>query len=134
MTKNKKNKRAPMRLCRDESCTLPHEHEAHDKVYDIGAHLDRVRGILVERGTTRDKPGGERSMARCVRIFNAMAGRDLTAADGWRFMIALKLARMSTGKYKPDDYDDHTGYSALLAEEARAEHLSQQRPQRSKRK
>jgi hypothetical protein len=111
----------PLRLCRDPACVLPHEHEAHDKVYDIAAHLDRVRAILCERGTTRDKPGGERSMARCVRIYNAMTGRDLTAADGWRFMLALKLARMSTGKYKADDYDDLSGYSALLAEEARAE-------------
>jgi hypothetical protein len=40
-------------------------------------------------------------------------------------MACLKLARMQTGKYKQDDYDDHTGYSALMAEEARREHEKQ---------
>jgi len=125
MANYKKGKRVlvrrPLRQCTDEHCTLPHAHEAHDKAYSVSAHLDRVKGIIGERGATRDKPGGERSMARCVRIFNAKTNRDLSAAEGWIFMMSLKESRMATGKYKADDYDDLTGYSALLAEEARAE-------------
>ena len=117
--------RRELRTCGDPNCTLPHEHEAHDKVYDVRAHLSRVGELIGERGQTRDLAKGERSMARCVRIFNAATGRDLSAREGWLFMLSLKLARMGAGKYKRDDYDDHTGYSALMAEEAEREHEKQ---------
>lgn len=83
--------------------------------------LQRAAEILRERGESRDLNEGERSMQRCVRIFNAITGQAMSVSDGWRFMIALKLARMMAGKYKEDDYDDLTGYSALLAEEAHKE-------------
>lgn len=79
--------------------------------------LARASNILKERGTSRDLQDGERSMVRCVRIFNAMTDHTISTADGWRFMIALKLSRMAAGKYKEDDYDDLIGYAALLAEE-----------------
>jgi hypothetical protein len=76
---------------------------------------------LQERGSSRDLPQGERSMTRAVRIFNATTtGTQLSVADGWRFMLSLKLARMMAGKYKEDDYDDLIGYAALLAEEEAA--------------
>lgn len=83
-------------------------------VYD---RIHKVADILQERGTSRDLPQGERSMPRAVAIFNAMTRGAMSVADGWRFMLALKLARMMAGKYKEDDYDDLIGYAALLAEE-----------------
>lgn len=83
----------------------------------IDERLAKVAGIIAERGTSRDLPRGERSIAKACAIFNAITGHSLSVPDGWRFMIALKLARMSAGKYKEDDYDDLIGYSALLAEE-----------------
>jgi hypothetical protein len=118
----RKQAASQLRACRDRACKIPHEHEAHDKVYDVTEHLDAVRAVIGERGNTRDLAKGERSMARCVRAFNAVTGRDLSAREGWLFMACLKLARMQTGRYKQDDYLDHTGYSALMAEEARREH------------
>lgn len=117
----------PLRLCRDEGCKIPEEHEAHDKVYDVSAHLEAVAATIGERGKTRDLAKGERSMARCVRMFNAATGRDLSAREGWLFMLCLKTARMATGRYKEDDYLDHTGYSALMAEEAKREEEARQR-------
>lgn len=65
-------------------------------------------------------------MAKTCSIFAAITGHQISVADGWRFMIALKLARMSTGKYKEDDYDDLIGYSALLAEEKAGEVIVEQ--------
>lgn len=115
-----------LRPCVDADCKIPHEHEAHDKLYDVNAHLDAVRAVIGERGRTRDLAKGERSMARCVRAFNAITGRDMSAREGWLFMACLKLARMQTGRYKHDDYLDHTGYSTLMAEEARREHEKQE--------
>lgn len=114
-----------MRNCEDSSCKIPEPHEAHDKVYDVRAHLAAVAEVIGERGQTRDLAKGERSMARCVRIFNAATGRDLAAREGWLFMIALKIARMGAGRYKEDDYLDLSGYAALMAEEAKREQEKQ---------
>lgn len=120
---------AYLRRCTDDACKIPEAHEAHDKVYDVSAHLDAVAAVIGDRGKTRDLAKGERSMARCVRMFNAATGRDLSAREGWLFMLCLKLARMATGKYKDDDYLDHTGYSALMAEEAKREQQAKEQAQ-----
>jgi hypothetical protein len=79
-------------------------------------HLDAVKGIIEQRGKERDLPEGERSMERAVAIFNVMTGRDLWEAEGWKFMMALKLSRQQAGSFKLDDYHDLIGYAALLAE------------------
>lgn len=80
-------------------------------------------GILVEaadaisqRGTLRDQPDGERSMARTVAAFNALTGQSLSEADGWTFMIVLKAARAQAGRPHRDDYVDLAGYAALAGE------------------
>jgi hypothetical protein len=73
--------------------------------------------VLAERGAERDQ-NGERSMARAVHIFNAMAPEDglsMTEKEGWLFMIALKLARAERSD-NPDHYVDLVGYIALLGE------------------
>jgi len=72
--------------------------------------------LMVERGKDRDKPDGERSMARCVKAFNAMTGHNLTEEDGWLFMVYLKHSRMRAGKFRQDDYEDAVAYEALMAE------------------
>ena len=71
---------------------------------------------LADRAQQRDTPTGERSMARAVSIFKAWTGVELSEADGWRFMVALKQAREVQGGLHADDYIDICGYSALLAE------------------
>lgn len=89
--------------------------------YTAARHLGHVLGLLIERGSRRDLPKGERTIPRVVQAFNIITGHKLTKAQGWLFMCLVKAVRMSSGKYTPDDYDDHTGYSALMAEQARAE-------------
>jgi hypothetical protein len=81
--------------------------------------LEEAKKTLIQRGADYDGKGyqgGERSMAHTVQIFEAWTGVKLSEADGWRFMIALKMARSMTGKPKLDSYVDLAGYSALLGE------------------
>lgn len=74
--------------------------------------LDRLQSAAQER----DAPDGERSMARAVKIFNAWTGNDMSEADGWSFMVALKQARSVQGNFVADDGVDMAGYVALLFE------------------
>lgn len=71
---------------------------------------------LVQRGHEYDAAGEERSMAKVVEIFNAITDNDLTETEGWTFMLALKLARMTRGKSKLDTFVDLSAYAALLGE------------------
>lgn len=71
---------------------------------------------LEQRGTDYDQPQGERSMAACVRIYNAVTGQQMTERQGWMFMVALKLARSMKGAPKADTYIDMAAYAALLGE------------------
>lgn len=78
----------------------------------------KAAALMEDRGKERDQADGERSMARCVRAFNAMTGANLTVEEGWLFMVYLKHARMRGGRFKLDDYEDAVAYEALMAEEA----------------
>ena len=82
------------------------------------AFCHKAAELMEDRGTERDQANGERSMARCVKAFNAMTGHALSVEDGWLFMIYLKHSRMRGGAFKLDDYEDAVAYEALMAEEA----------------
>lgn len=84
--------------------------------------LAAAQETLRKRATTRDQPGGERSMARAVAAFNALTGHKLSTREGWMFMVALKSARACTpgGRHNADDYLDGAAYFALAGEEAEA--------------
>jgi hypothetical protein len=84
--------------------------------------FDDAKATIIQRGTERDQPDGERTIPRCVTAFNAITGHKLSNTDGWLFMSILKQCRSVQGKYKYDDYRDGVGYAALRAEEARMEH------------
>lgn len=71
---------------------------------------------LHDRATSRDQPQGERSMSRCVRIFNAATDLELTESQGWLFMECLKTARSLQGGFSADDYVDGAAYTALRGE------------------
>lgn len=77
---------------------------------------------MKDRAAQRDtqtvgaQAGGERSMAATVRAFNALTGKNLTEAEGWEFMILLKLVRGRQGAFRADDYVDAAAYAALLGE------------------
>ena len=73
---------------------------------------------IEDRAASRDQPEGERSMARAVKAFNAMFGKDLTEVQGWQFMEILKMSRSAAGTHNPDDYEDAAAYAALAGEAA----------------
>jgi hypothetical protein len=81
------------------------------------AFLEESVNVMKQRAALRDAPGGERSMAKTVAIFNAWTGNTLSVEDGWRFMIALKQAREIQGSFNADDYTDAAAYFGLLGEE-----------------
>lgn len=81
------------------------------------AFLQNAIDLLRERGKQYDQPSGERSMGKTVAAFNAIAGRDLSEAEGWLLMLLLKQVRQwQTGTYHKDSAEDSVSYSALLAE------------------
>jgi hypothetical protein len=84
---------------------------AYEMLYDAAT-------IIKDRGEQRDRPQGERSMARAVQAFNAIVGGDarMTELEGWLFMCCLKMSRSTAGRVCIDDYMDLAGYAALAAE------------------
>lgn len=69
-----------------------------------GTTLPTAPDLLIEaadtignRSAERDNGDGERSMNRAVQMFNAWRGQrghsPMCEADGWAFMVFLKLAR-----------------------------------------
>ena len=73
---------------------------------------------MEDRAKTYDGPSGERSMEKCVSMFNSLTGHQLSAEQGWHFMTCLKLVRSQQGGYRADNYVDGTAYFALAGEQA----------------
>ena len=80
--------------------------------------LVAAQGHLGARGVTYDKPAGERSMERTVKVFAALTDIQLTEEQGWCFMEVLKQVRSLQGKFKADNYEDLASYAALRGETA----------------
>ena len=80
--------------------------------------LERGAQHMRDRAAQRDKPDGERSMARAVAAFNAQEGTSLTEEQGWRFMVQLKYSRACAGVFVADDYEDMAAYAGLAGEAA----------------
>ena len=80
--------------------------------------LNRAASLMADRARDYDQPGGERSMERAVAAFNAVTGLDLSEADGWLFMVQLKLvrSRSAKGPARVDSCEDAVAYAALMAE------------------
>lgn len=80
--------------------------------------LAHAQELLRERGKTYDRDGREeRSMARIVAIYNTLHGAQMTEAQGWSFMLCLKMARLfSAPDFHRDSAEDAIAYSALMAE------------------
>ena len=79
--------------------------------------LKRASDLMIERAVQYDSPGGERSMEKIVNSFNALTGKDLTEAQGWMFMVLLKLVRDNTRVVgHKDSCDDLIAYAALYGE------------------
>lgn len=82
------------------------------------AILHAASGHMAARAKQYDCPGGERSMAAAVEAFNALTGHRLTEAQGWMFMVCLKLSRSQTAPRHADNYEDGCAYIALQGEAA----------------
>ena len=79
--------------------------------------LKRASDLMIERAVQYDSPEGERSMEKIVNSFNALTGKDLTEAQGWMFMVLLKLVRDNTRvNGHKDSCDDLIAYAALYGE------------------
>lgn len=79
--------------------------------------LRKAEEIMRERGKQYDQAGGERSMEKIVNTFNAATGHTLTEAQGWMFMIFLKLVRdNSRTEGHQDSCEDLVAYSSLYGE------------------
>ena len=81
--------------------------------------LEKAAQHMRDRAATYDKPEGERSMGKTVAAFNAIAGRDLTTAEGWLMLAVLKQVRAFHNPAVPhvDSLEDGPAYLALMAEE-----------------
>lgn len=80
-------------------------------------YLRRAANIMDERGKQYDKPGGERSMGKCVAAFNIITGRELTEAEGWLLLQILKDVRQwQRPGFHLDSAEDCIAYAALKAE------------------
>jgi len=80
--------------------------------------LNAAEKHLADRGTTYDKPKGERSMGKTIAMFNLLTENSLTVEQGYLFMVVLKLVRSQQGLFKADNYEDGAAYFALACEEA----------------
>lgn len=83
------------------------------KAYEF---LEDAASQMKDRAVQRDQASGERSMAQTVAAFNALTGKELSEAEGWEFMILLKMVRGRQGNFRADDYVDVAAYGALLGE------------------
>lgn len=90
--------------------------ESVDKTERAHTFLEEGAKQMAARAVLRDQPQGERSMTAIVNTFNALTKHSLTEAEGWEFMVILKLVRGRQGSYNRDDYVDGSAYIGLLGE------------------
>jgi 2-oxo-4-hydroxy-4-carboxy--5-ureidoimidazoline (OHCU) decarboxylase len=77
--------------------------------------LERASKLISD---DRDKEYGsaQENFQRIADIWTAIKGEQFTASDVGLFMIAVKLARLSTNPKHIDSYLDIAGYAALTGE------------------
>ena len=92
------------------------EKRTRELAVDAVALLREGIDTLGNRAAERDMEK-ERSMARIVATFNTLTGHALTEADGWCFMVVLKLGRHYANKRGTrDTFVDGAAYIALMGE------------------
>tara|TARA_R100001463_G_scaffold65363_1_gene118607 strand:+ start:114 stop:383 length:270 start_codon:yes stop_codon:yes gene_type:complete len=77
--------------------------------------LEEAHKILYERSEEKSRMYGpfEEGMKRAAQIFSGMTGRNMTASDMYKAMVALKLSRESY-HHKEDNLLDAVAYLATL--------------------
>ena len=134
-----------LQSCKTIGCTTPSFIDAHQHDYcpncrekyavpslDLGVtpptampdsklaqdFLAKAHHHMQNRAVEYDAPAGERSMEKTVMAFNALTGQDLSETEGWLFMMTLKMARSTQGRFKADNYEDLAAYASLAGESA----------------
>ncbi len=87
--------------------------------------LTAAAGHIDGRGVSYDSKDGERSMESAVGAFKCATGVEMTAEQGWLFMLLLKVVRSQKGDFKLDNYEDGAAYFALAGEQAEKDIFSQ---------
>ena len=83
-----------------------------------GAFLGEANATMMQRGKQYDSEGGERSFAAAAAAFNAIKGKDLTAADIALVQVCIKLVRSEIRKAPHrDSLLDGVAYMSLYSEE-----------------
>ena len=94
-------------------------HPAPQSGLSATALLAKAAETLNQRGVDYDNPkAGERSIPGVVRLFNTATGASVTEAEGWLFMLFLKVVRSQQSPDKVDNFVDLIGYAALYGESA----------------
>lgn len=73
-----------------------------------------IDAVCNDRQHTYGKP--ENNFKLIADLWSAYKGVEFTPHDVAMMMILLKIARISAGKYKSDNYIDIAGYAACAAE------------------
>lgn len=80
-------------------------------------YLSAAAAVQQERGAEYDSPEGERSGGRIAAAFNAITGKDLTAAEVYLVLQITKDVRQWSARgYHHDSALDCVSYAALKAE------------------
>lgn len=88
---------------------------AHEHL-ELASHLLGLRGQEYDR-TSEDRPGSERSGGRAAAAFNAITGKDLTAAEVYLLLQCVKDVRQwSAPAFHPDSAVDSVAFAALKSE------------------
>ena len=80
--------------------------------------LREAISVMEQRGQQYDQSGGERSFEKAAKVFNAITGYEITAADIALVQVCIKLVR-SQSRAEPhrDSLLDAVAYMALHGEE-----------------
>lgn len=80
-------------------------------------YLVNAGKLLGERGQEYDRSGNERSGGRVAEAFNAITGKDLTAAEVYLLLQCVKDVRQwSKPAFHPDSAVDSVAFAALKSE------------------
>lgn len=79
--------------------------------------LKKADKIVNERSEDQKRKHGPAvlGMYTTAKLASNMTGKDLTASDVTKVLIALKLSRIKLGEYHEDHYVDAAGYIEILS-------------------
>lgn len=77
--------------------------------------MKKAAEVMRKRAIQYDQEGGERSLPKVVKAFNALTDMNMSEADAALFMVLLKIVRGRNSKHE-DSAVDGVAYMSLYAE------------------